>query len=194
MAVVVWNNANSTIAMNGVTLAGVTADDLTLTQKTTLVTKYCNAYVKFGSATNYYSMLVDGHCSNGRFLDEVVGLAWFQNALQTDVFNYERSQPKIPQTDAGVANLEGVIKGTCARAVRNGLLAPGTWNGSMLTSTQGDVVKNGDYLEAGYVVLVDSVASQTTADRAARKNPPIQIAAKGAGALQNVTINVTFDR
>lgn len=193
-AVVQWGNRNSTITLNLKPIAGLAGEDLSLTQKQNLLAHNCNAYVNYGSPASFVAVITPGICSSGRYADEIVGLAWFQNTLQTDLFNFELTQPKIPQTNEGVASLEAVIVGSCEKGVNNGLFAPGAWTGPQLTATSGDVVSAGDILQAGYKVLVDTVESQSAASKVARANPPIQVAAKGANAIQNIAITATFAR
>ena len=192
--VVQWGNADSTITLNLKPIAGVLPDNLTLTQKQTLLAKNCNAFVMYGSPASSVNVSVSGVCSSGRFADEIVGLAWFQNQLQTDLFNFEVSRAKIPQTNAGVSALEAVVVATCEKAVRNGLFAAGIWTGPQITSTAGDVLTYGDVLKTGYKILIDTVESQAATDRAVRKAPPIKVATKGANAMQNIVVTTTFAR
>jgi predicted transcriptional regulator len=73
-------------------------------------------------------------------------------------------------------------------AVNNGLVAPGVWNSTL----QFGLLKAFQTLPKGYYVFAPPVASQSQADREARKAPTIQCAIKLAGAVHsaNVAINV----
>jgi hypothetical protein len=158
---------------------------VTQTQAETLKAKNVNYYTYFGTS----AMLAEGVMANGRFFDEVYGLDWLQNAVETAVFGYLYTTPKVPQTDKGVARIVQQVESACQQAVNNGLLAPGTWNGAPLGQ-----VATGDFLAKGFYVYAAPVASQTLADRNARKAPPITVLAKGAGAIHAVDITITFER
>ncbi len=181
-------NANkSTITMMWKQEVLVTAETLTETQAAGAKANNLNVYVNYdnGSAIVQY-----GTVANGRFFDEVHGLDWLQNAIQTAVFNlFYQSQTKIPQTDAGVGQVISTVTGVLDQAVTNGLLAAGTWN-----SDGFGALNRGDYLKSGYYVYVAPIATQSQADREARLCPPIQIAVKMAGAIHTVAITVNVNR
>ena len=83
--------------------------------------------------------------------------------------------------------LTNTVEAVCSQAVTNGLLAPGVWTSGGFGS-----LSMGDFLPKGFYVYAPPIASQNSADRAARKSVPIQVAAKLAGAIHtvNVLINV----
>ena len=76
-----------------------------------------------------------------------------------------------------------------ARAVNNGLVAPGVWNAGGFGQLQ-----QGQMLSSGYYVYAPLVASQSQADREARKSVPIQVAAKLAGAVHSVNVLINVNR
>ena len=127
--------------------------------------------------------------ANGYFFDEVHGLDWLQNQIQTDVFNvFYASGTKIPQTDSGVTQIINAIEsGGAEMAVANGLCAPGVWNAASI-----GVVQQGQTLAKGYYFFAPPISQQSQSDRAARKAPLIQGAMKLAGAIHfsDVAINV----
>jgi hypothetical protein len=126
--------------------------------------------------------------ANGYFFDEVHGLDWLQNDMQTAIYNALYTSPtKIPQTDAGVNQLVAAVEASCERAVNNGLVAPGVWNAPGFGA-----IDQGQTLAKGYYVYAPPVSSQSQADRAARKAPTLQAAVKLAGAVHfaNVIVNV----
>ena len=55
-------------------------------------------------------------------------------------------------------------------------------------------LKTGDALSTGYMVLADTLANQSQADRDARKSPPIYVAVKMAGAIEHVVIGIVVNR
>ena len=74
-------------------------------------------------------------------------------------------------------------------AVYNGMCAPGQWNVAGFGQ-----LNQGDYLNEGYYCWVIPVRQQDQADREARKAPPIQVAAKLAGAVHFAYVIVTVNR
>jgi hypothetical protein len=121
--------------------------------------------------------------------DEVIGLDWLQNQLQTDVFNALSERNKVPLTDPGVAEIMSAAEAVMKQAVRNGLVSPGEWDGNPVGA-----IKTGDYLESGYYLYADSVSTLSADDRKARKCPPITILAHLSGAIHSVNIIVNTNR
>jgi hypothetical protein len=135
------------------------------------------------------SIIVNGKTAGGFYIDEVWGTDWMANYIQTGLFNLLYDAPKIPQTDAGVIILTNNVETSLTQAVTNGLLAPGVWNSAGFGS-----IKQGDNLTKGYYVWAPTVADQALADRAARRSPLIQVAAKLAGAVHTVDVAITVNR
>lgn len=164
--------------------AGVAPEPLNVNTASILDGKRYNYYAPF---TNGASVLINGMCFGPAFIDEIYGLDWLQNRLQTDLFNLLASVPKIPQTDAGITQLLNCIEASLKAGVTNGLIGPGTWQAGGFGS-----LNIGDTLSKGYYIYAPKVASQGSADRAARKSPAIQAAIKLAGAVHvaDVLINV----
>lgn len=164
---------------------GVTAETLTETQAATLKAKKCNVFVNYNNST---AIIQEGQMCDGSFFDEVHGLDYTQNDVQTAVYNALYTSPtKIPQTDAGNEILANVVSARLAQGVTNGLIAPGVWN-----SAGFGALTQGDTLDKGYYVYTPPVSSQSQADREARKAVTMQCAIKLAGAVHsaNVIINV----
>lgn len=185
--VVNFNEQNSTITLKFKVLPGVSINNtITETQRLALNGKNVNYYTYFGLS----GMLAEGVTASGVFVDEVHGLDWLQNAIETNVFGYLYTTiTKVPQTDKGVARIVAQVTKAMNDAVNNGLIAPGVWNGADLGEK-----KSGDFLEAGFYVYAQPVALQNQSDREARIAPPIQVIAKGAGAIHNVNVTVQFNR
>lgn len=181
-----FNEQNSTITLKFKLLPGTSPITITESQRLALVAKNCNYYTYFGDS----AMLAEGVMASGKFFDERHGLDWLQNAIETNVFGYLYTRTtKVPQTDKGVAAIVQQVEKSCQDGVRNGLLAPGVWNGMDLGE-----VKSGDFLPKGFYVYAQPVAEQNQSDREARKAPPIQVLAKGGGAIHFADITVTFER
>ena len=99
------------------------------------------------------------------------------------------STTKVGQDEAGATTLVSTCNRSLDRAVTNGLVAPGVWNGSAVGSLQ-----TGDTLSTGYYVYIQPMDEQAQSDREARKAPPIQIAVKLRGAIHFVDVAITVNR
>lgn len=166
---------------------GVVAEDLTETQAVTLQTKRCNVFVNYDNDT---AIIQYGVMSGSAYFDEIHGLDWFQNALQTEVYTLlYTSRTKIPQTDAGANMLGAAAAKVCEEAVNNGLAAPGVWNSDGFGQ-----LERGQYLKSGYYIYTEPMNLQSQSDRDARKAPPTQIALKLAGAINTVDMIVNVNR
>ena len=166
---------------------GIVPETLNATQIGALETKNCNVFVAYNNNT---AIIEPGICPSGDFLDIITGTDWFALSVQNAVFNLlYTSTTKIPQTDGGTQLITNTIEAVCSQAVRNGLLAPGVWS----VSGFGALAQN-DFLAKGYYVYATPVALQSLPDRAARKAPTIQVAAKLAGAIHTANILVNVNR
>jgi hypothetical protein len=166
---------------------GVAAETLNATQMSALEGKNCNVFVAYNNGT---TIIEPAKVASGEFIDTIVGMDAFCIDVQTALFNrLFTSTTKIPQTDPGMHILATDIEGVCQQYVNNGLFAPGVWNsGGFGTLNQGD------FLPKGYYVFQPPVASQSQADRAARKSVPFQIAVKLAGAVHTIDFAVTVNQ
>ncbi len=182
-----FSGSNTTITLKFKQEPGVAPENLTQTQANTLAAKNCNVFVKYNNDT---SILQQGVMSSGNFFDEIHGTDWLQNDVQTSVYNVlYTSTTKVPQTDQGINLLLTTVEQRLAQAVTNGLVAPGVWNASGFGN-----LKQGDTLTKGYYVYAAPVATQSQADREARKAPLIQSAIKLAGAVHSVNIVINVNR
>ncbi len=177
---------NSTITLKFKQEPGVVAESLTENQAAALNDKNVNVFVNYDNNT---AIVQQGVMANGYFFDEVHGLDWLQNEVQTEVYNELYQSPtKIPQTDAGVNKLVIATQRALNRGVNNGLIAPGVWNSSL----EFGKLKEGDVLATGFYVYAPPVSSQAQSVREQRIAPTLQTAIKLAGAIHfaNVAINV----
>lgn len=185
--------SNSTLTMKFKQQPGIAAETLTETQAKALKDKRVNVFVNYDNDT---AIVQHGTMAGRYWFDEIHGLDWLENDIQTANYNALYSSPtKIPQTDAGNAQLKAVSESRLEQAVTNGLLAPGIWNGPEIVAPNGaPILSPGDMLEAGYLVYVAPVATQAQADREDRHGVPQQIAAKLAGAIHDVDVLITVNR
>jgi hypothetical protein len=182
-----FDGSNTTLTIKFKQEPGVEAENITASQAATLTDKNCNVFVKYNNDTN---IIQQGVMVNGYFFDEVHGTDWLQNAVQTAIYNLLYTSPtKIPQTDAGINVITTTIAKILDQAVVNGLVAPGQWNAPGFGA-----LNQFDTLEAGYYIYAPPVASQSQADREARKAPVIQVAIKLAGAVHFVDVIINVNR
>ncbi len=168
---------NPSITLKFKQLPGITVESLSYNQKLVIDSKNCNALVLIGGNT----MFAEGTVIGGRFFDEVHGLDWLQNAIETNVFGTLYTTNKIAYTDKGVQILAQQVNKALAEGVVAGLLAPGE-----------DV--NGNLLAEGYEVSTTPVAQINQSDKEARIYNGISFVALGSGAIHGVTINGVFER
>lgn len=182
-----FQGSNTTITLKFKQEPGVAPEYLNETQAAALKAKNCNVFVEYDNDT---AILQEGVMVNGYFFDEVHGTDWLQNDVQTDIYNLlYTSTTKIPQTDGGITRILARISARLEQSVVNGLVAPGVWN----TGGFG-ALNTGDTLAKGYYVYAPPVASQSQADREARKAPVIQCAIKLAGAVHSANIVINVNR
>lgn len=182
-----FQGSNTTLTIKFKVEPGVAAETISASQAATLKTKNCNVFVNYQNST---SIIQEGVMVNGFFFDEVHGTDWLQNDVQTAIFNLLfTSATKIPQTDAGINQIVATIESRLAQAVVNGLVAPGVWSAGGFGA-----LNQGDTLAKGFYVYAPPVASQSLADRQARKAPAIQAAIKLAGAVHFVNTQINVNR
>lgn len=178
---------NTTITLKFKQLPGIAAEDLKTREAKALSAKHCNVFAGYNNDT---AILQEGVMCDGSFLDEIHGLDWLQNHLETSLWNlYYTNTTKIPQTGAGVNRQCGVLERACEQGVTNGLLGAGQWNGDSFGA-----LETGDYLPKAYYVFANSLDDQAQSEREARKAPVFQIAIKLAGATHFADVLVAVNR
>ena len=179
-ATINYLGSNTTITGKFKLQPGVVPEYLTTTQADTLQEKNYNVYAQYQNGT---AITQEAVMSSGTFIDSRINADWQANYAQTNVYNFIRSQPKVPQTDKGMGLIATVIAQSLQQGVVNGYLAEGTWNAAGFgTLNQGDTVAGGFY------IFVPKVASQSETDRQLRKSVVFQCALKEAGAVHSADI------
>jgi hypothetical protein len=182
-----YTGNNTVITLQFKQEPGVAPETLNATQMNALEGKNCNVFVAYNNGT---AIIEPAKVASGQFIDTIVGMDAFCIDVQTALFNRLYTSPtKIPQTDAGMHILATDIEKVCQQYVDNGLFAPGVWD-----SAGFGTLNQGDFLPKGYYVFQPPVASQSQADRAARKSVPFQIAVKLAGAVHSIDFAVTVNQ
>lgn len=182
-----WLGQNTAITLMYKQEPGIVPENLTVTQVNALESYSGNVYVSYANGT---AIIETGITPSGQFVDTVIGIDWLRGYLQTNVYNVLlTTSTKVPQTDAGVTSLIAACEASLNQAVINGLLAPGPWNSGGFGQ-----LAPGQYLDKGYYVFAPPIATQPLAARQVRQSPPIQIAAKLAGAIHDVSITVNVNQ
>lgn len=182
-----FSASDSLLTLKFKTLTGVTPDtDMDASTADKLDALGINYYTNFGTK----AMLSEGWMLGQVYwADEVIGLDWLKNKIQTNTFNAFALLKKIALSDAGVTTIKGYIDAVMRLAVNNGLVGPGTWDGDAVGQ-----LATGDYLENGYYIYAEPVSTLSADDKKNRKCPPITVCAYLAGAIHSVQITVNTER
>lgn len=187
MATVNFKGENTTITLKFKQEPGVVAEGLRASQANALEKKCVNVFAAYNNDT---AILQEGVCSSGDFIDEIHGLDWLENTIQTALWNLlYTSDSKVGQTDADMTKLIAACNDVLEIANKNGLVAKGKWNGAEFGA-----LKKGDTLPTGYYVFIDSVDNQLQEDRESRKAPPVMIAVKLKGAVHFIDVSIRVNR
>lgn len=169
---------------------GVIPQYLTTSQADVLKSKNGNVFVNYQVGNGNFAIIQYGTCPNGIYLDEKHGIAWFVDALKVAYFNrFYTTLNKVPQTEEGQNQLIAAATQVCQQAISNGLIAPGTWNSDDFPG-----LERGQILTLGFAIYSESINAQDQAAREQRICPPILIALKLKGALQETDTFLTINR
>ena len=173
-----FSQTDSTITLKFKQMPGITVEALTQNAKSVLNSKNANALTLVGSS----DMFAESFMASGVFFDEVHGIDWLQNAVETNVFGYLLTRStKVPYTDKGVAALAQQVTKALDEALNNGLISSGT-------------TIDGEFLGTGYKVTTIPVGLINQSDKEARYYPGLSFVVLGAGAIHSVQINGVFER
>ena len=187
MSTINFEGSNTTITLMFKQCPGVEPEYLRTSQANALQANNVNVFTAYQNDT---SILQYGTMAGGWFIDEVHGLDWLQNRIETDLWNLlYTSTTKIGQDESGMNAILSTVNNSLEAGVRNGLIAPGVWNGDEFGT-----LKKGDTLTTGFYVYIQPLDEQAQADREHRKAPPVQIAVKLKGAVHSIDATVVVNR
>lgn len=146
------------------TIAGVTADPLTTTQRNAIQAKNCNTYCERGGV----NVTQKGVMASGEFIDIIIGLDWLESRLMETVYGALVNERKISYDDGGIQAVAGLVQSVLEEAGRAGIL-------------QIDTIS----------VTYPKYAEIPQADRLARNLPDIKFSALLQGAIHTVAIEGT---
>ena len=178
------NGSNTAITMQFKNLSGVTVDEgITSTILVACAAAGVDVYIDIAGTSMIYSS------GANKFADQIYNQVWLVNSLQVALFGtLQGVGNKIPQTEDGMNVLKTSLRSVLSQGVSAGYLAPGTWTSPTTFGNQADFISN--ILQKGYYIYSSPVSLQSVANRTARIAPPIQIAAKEAGAVHSANILV----
>jgi len=179
-----YNGSNTVKAAMWQQEPGITPDALNANQLAAMLAKNCNGFLAYNNGS---SIIQPGKCSNGQWIDAVIGADALVIQIQTDVFNFMLAN-YVPQTDAGNHMIKVTIENTLKRFRNNGYLTPGVWNGPLFGSLQNNADGTPPTLSKGFYVYQPPIASQPQAQLNDRISVPFQFAAKLAGAVGTVNV------
>lgn len=145
------------------TLAGVASVTLTATQRTNALAKYCNVYETIAGVP----VTEMGKVSGNEFIDVIRFRDWLRARLSEEIFAALARMQKIPFTDAGIAVIEGLVRGVLQDGVDVGGLAS----------------------DPAPVVTVPLAADVSLVDKAARHLPDVRFDAVLAGAIHTIAVS-----
>lgn len=182
----IFTGNNTTQTMHMKSLPSIQPDpSLTQTQLTACLAAGVDTYPSIMGVPKVF-------CSGlNDFFDNQYNLQWLIGALQTNGFNaLAQTNTKLPQTEDGMNILKGAYRQALEQGVSNQFVAPGSWTSSTQFGPGSDLVNN--IAQRGYYIYSAPVSAQSSAVRATRAAPLIQIAIKYAGAIHSssVVVNV----
>jgi hypothetical protein len=154
---------------NAKTLAGVTADTLTPTQKAALTTKGYTVYI----TTADVSHTLGGKSASGEWLDKTRFVDWYRIRQQELLAQVQLNNDRVPYDERGISLLEAACRAQLKAGLASGGISPTDENGNPPS------------------VVMKALADTTSIERGARTYGAIQIAWKYAGAIHNTTVQIT---
>lgn len=143
------------------TLVGVTADSLTTTEKTNILSHNASYYETVAGR----NITFDGKVGSGEYIDVIRGAMWIETRVGEEVFLRLAQSEKIPFTQEGAGIIEGCIRSILEQAVARGILIDGTIS-----------------------IEMPDVDSVSAVEKAARQYLNVQFSAQLQGAIHKTTI------
>lgn len=178
--------ANSAYTMAFKSLVGFEPEVIDNVQFTNLQSYNGNSYIRVGRT---YSLYLQGVMANSTHVDETFLLDAARLLIQENTVAGLVSRRLIPQTEAGLNTIITFIMNGCEALAQMGVISTGIWTGDNVKD-----LSTGDSVPGGYMIMADTIASQSAADREKRVTPPIYVCLKGSGAIEQVVIRVYVNR
>lgn len=146
------------------TLTGVTADNMTSSQKAYAFGKNCATYTVVGGVSITEGAVV----ASGEYVDTIINIDWLTARIQEAIFANLVNVRKIPYDDNGISIIGGLLEGVLSEAERKGVLIPGSSS-----------------------VSLPLYADISTANKTARNLPDVTFTALIQGAIHTVQVSGT---
>jgi hypothetical protein len=156
------------------TLAGVTADNLTSTQRGNVFDKKANSYEYVGGL----NMLRQGTVSGNEWLDVMIFIDWLQARCTESIFALLVGQLKVPYTDNGINSVYNALSSPLKTGQNQGGISPLAFD---------DQKKQ----IGGYYITVPRLQDVPSLDKTARTLNEVKFVAFLAGAIQKVVVSGT---
>lgn len=147
------------------TLAGITVDSATSTQRTNALAKNTTIYTEVGGV----NITEEGRVAEGEFLDVIVFIDYLQARITEEIYAVLVGQAKVPFTDAGISLIQSKINAVLQDGIALGGIAP----------------------SPAYTITVPKASEVSSVDKAARTLKNLKFSAPLAGAIHAVTVNGT---
>lgn len=148
--------------------SGVTPAALTDSEKTALEA----AHINFMTTENKRDYMKNGVCSDGTFIDEIVGADYITFLMQDRLYDVFLSNDKIPYTDDGFTLIAGAILSALEQSAALGIIAIDAESNSPI-----------------YNINIPTFASATAEQRATRTMPDINWEAQQQSAVNSAKTN-----
>ena len=187
-----FDQSNAIITGKFKQLPNTTADTLSEDDVEALDGLSVNHYTFFGGT----AIVAEGVTTkDDTYIDVRYWVDWFVNGVRREVFNLLLRSNRIPQTNAGIALVKGVVIEMCEQGRQNGGIAPGRVSDVIandIRAATGVQSFDGD-LSQGYLVYIPAASELTDTQLQARELPNIRVWLKGSGAIHSVDIDITFN-
>lgn len=175
-----YDMADSTVTAKFKTLPGIETVSLSESEWIALQAKGYDSYTAVGNSSRTFR---DGKTEDPAwYLDTVINFDNFLADLETEVFNVFLRNKKIPYTVEGQLMLIAPCREVGAKYVTNGTLA----DRQVVDTTSRSGFKIVDAVQ----IIPTPIAQATSAMRAGRIAPPIQMILQEAGAMHEIALNV----
>ena len=158
------------------TLNAVSIAELTATQMQALQEANISYYVEYGGK----AITQGGKTVSGQWIDVIRVMWWQKSDMQERIYNLFVTQPKIPYTDNGIAQVQNQIICSLKRGQAMGGIAPTEYD------EEGNAIP-------GYTVTVPRARDLTQAERASRQLKGCKFTARLSGAIHNVEVRGTLE-
>ena len=188
-----FDGSNTVITLNFKQLPGVPGPKLSTTQIETLRGLSINYLQNRLNTDVLHQGTTFG--TGTQFIDTSVYLDWFENAVQTEIFNLLLRAGAIPNTLEGVRQIHNTISRVCEQARQNGGIAGRRVSESMAGEIR-TVTRQNQFdgvLNNGYLVYAPDVGTLTQTQRDERQTVGFNVWLAISGAVHSVDVSIVFE-